>query len=350
MKVKKEYIVLAAVIVAVSVYLALHKRDLTHYELPAVAAMSKKEVTKLEVSKGKNEVTFIQKDNHWVIDPQGFLADPDKVSRMLDALQDLTLTALVSESQSYALYDLDKDNAIHVKAWIGERLVRDLEVGKAAPTYRHTFVKLADDKRVYHARDNFRDRFEFSVGDVRDKKVLAFQPADAQELQITRDNLTVAFKRSQPPAEKKGDEKAGQSQGSKAESAAKPVWLTTDGKQADQPKLDGLISTLSNLRCESYVEGRSKQDFTKPVYALQLKGNDEYSLSIFGKLKEEDKKYPAVSSANPDPFFLSESVAKRIMADPAELIEKPPAPAKAPETTTTQPAGQPAKPSPPAKE
>ena len=343
MKVKKEYIVLAVVIVAVSVYLALHKRDRTHYELPAVAAISEKDVTKLEVSKGKSQITFIQKDNHWVIDPQGFLADADKITRMLNALQDLTLTALVSESQSYLRYDLDEDNAIHVKAWIGERLVRDLDIGKTAPSFRHTFVKLADDKRVYHARDSFRDRFEFSVDAVRDKKVLAFQPADVQELQIIRDSLTVAFTRSQPPAEKTADEKAGQSESSATESAAKPVWLTADGKKADQPKLDRLFSTLSNLRCESYVEGRSKQDFTKPVYALQLKGNEEYSLSIFGKLKEEDKKYPAVSSANPDPFFLSESLAKRIMADPADLIEKPPEPTKASEATTTQPAEPPAK-------
>lgn len=340
MKIKKEFIVLAIVIVAVSLYLIAHKRDRSHYELPAVAAISKKDITKLEVAKGESQIALVRKDNLWYVDPQGFLADAEKVSRMLDALENLTLTALVSESQSYVRYDLDEQNRIQVKAWNGERLVRDIEVGKTAPSFRHTFVKPAHDKNVYHARDSFRDRFDITVADVRDKKALVFQPEDARELRISRDKQTVDFTRSQKPAEEPAADQASPSE----DSSVKPLWLSSDGHKADQAKLDRLISTLSNLRCESYVEGRTKEEFTEPIYAVQLKGNEEHSLSIFAKLKEEDKKYPAVSSGNPDPFFLSESLAKRIMTDPAELIEKAPEQTSAPQTDATESTDQPSEP------
>jgi hypothetical protein len=70
------------------------------------------------------------------------------------------------------------------------------------------------------------------------------------------------------------------------------------------------------------VDDRRKEDFTNPNYSISLKGDREYSLLIFSKLKEDDSNYPAVSSENKYPFLLPEWKAKDVMPTSEELIKK----------------------------
>jgi lipopolysaccharide export system protein LptC len=49
MKVKKEYIILAVLIVALSLYLIFHKRDRAQYELPVLQEVPVAEITKIEI-------------------------------------------------------------------------------------------------------------------------------------------------------------------------------------------------------------------------------------------------------------------------------------------------------------
>ena len=51
MKVKKEYFILAGVIVALILYLVLHKSNRTYYKLPDIPAVSGKQILKIEIVK-----------------------------------------------------------------------------------------------------------------------------------------------------------------------------------------------------------------------------------------------------------------------------------------------------------
>ena len=62
---------------------------------------------------------------------------------MLDILEDLTLTVLASEAETYDQFDLGDDKKIEVKAFKDDQQVRHFFMGKTAPFYRHTFVRLA---------------------------------------------------------------------------------------------------------------------------------------------------------------------------------------------------------------
>ena len=84
-----------------------------------------------------------------------------------------------------------------------------------------------------------------------------------------------------------------------------------------------MLTTLSNLSCDSYIDDRQKEDFTNPTYSIGLKGDREYSLKVFSKIKEEDDNYPAVSSENKYPFLLPEWKAKDLMPDMDEVVESP---------------------------
>ena len=81
MKVKKEYFILAGVMVALILYLVLHRSDRTHYKLPDITGVSGKQISKLEIVKADKTLVLNKKDNTWHIDPEGYPADSDKVKK-----------------------------------------------------------------------------------------------------------------------------------------------------------------------------------------------------------------------------------------------------------------------------
>ena len=320
MKLKKEYIILAVIIIALSVYLYKRSSDRTLYQLPEIPKVAQKDITKLQITRGKTAIVLNRKDDKWYIEPAGYPADANKVTDMLNALENFTLTALVSESKNYNRYELDAEQKINVKAWQGDTLRLDLDLGKTASSFRHTFVRPAGEERVFHARGNLKNSFDVSVDQLRDKAVLAFEPADIQQIQITKDQqslditrTSVAVEVKNPDTEKKEDS---------APPAQRLVWQAADGQPVNETALNQLLSTVSNLRCEKFIDDRKKEDFTSPLFTLQLKGAKEHSLAIFSKADDKETAYPAVSSGSDYPFQLSDSQVNRIMKAPAAFLQK----------------------------
>ena len=89
-----------------------------------------KEISKVEISKQDTTIVLNRKDNSWQIMPQEYPADANQVESMLDVIEKLSLTALVSESKDYKRYQLEEDNKLIVKAWSGDTLRREFEIGK----------------------------------------------------------------------------------------------------------------------------------------------------------------------------------------------------------------------------
>jgi hypothetical protein len=318
MKVRKEYIIIVAIILVLSLYLLLRKTDRTLYQLPKVPPLSKPEISRIEISKGDISIVLNRNDKNWGIAPQGYPADNGKVKKMLDIIGQLTLTALVSESKNYTRYDLDDENKITVRAWAGNTLSREFDIGKTAPSYRHTFVKLQGDHRVYHARENFRQTFDHTLENLRDKTVLSFEKTEIQEIHISKEEISLVLILKELPME----ESASRGPEAQIPLPLKTEWQSSDGRGADKSEVDRLLTTLSHLRCERYVDEYKKEDFAKPIYSIQLKGVQDYGLSIFERMDKDVKSYPATSSQNDYPFLLPERKAQTIMIDPDKMRQK----------------------------
>jgi hypothetical protein len=321
MKVKKEYSILVAIMVALVLYLVLREQEKTHYRLPKLPRVAGTEISKIEISKADTSIALSKKDNTWYIDPMGYSAESRKIKDMLATIEKLTLTALVSESKNYSRYDLGNDKKITVRAWAGDNLRREFEVGKTAPSFRHTFVKIAGNDRVYHARDNFRGKFDQTAEDLWDRTVLSFERTEIEAIQISKGEQSILLSRTEIPVEISTDQKP------EVESPPPPkseiMWQSAEGKKGDQSAINRLMTSLSNLRCQKYVQDRKKEDLKDPIYSVKLRGADEYTLSIFTKTNKEAKDYPAVSSQSDFPFLLSDGQAEGIMRNPAEMLEKP---------------------------
>lgn len=320
MKLKKEYMILAVLIVALSLYLIFYKRDRTRYQLPELPEVPISEISRIEVSRPDGTMVLEKKKDRWVFSAEGYAADAGRVGDILDAIGKLTLTALVSESKSYERYDLDKAKRISVKAWTGEGLRREFDAGKTAPSYRHTFVRIAGDDRVYHARGDFRGRLDRTVEDLRDKTVLKFAETEISRVDIREAQGSLTLTRKEAPVEVKAGDPG------KAEEGPLPKaelgWQSSEGRAVEEARIEALLAALSNLKCTAFVYDRKKTDLVDPIYTLHLRGSKDYTLSIFAKRKEDEKAYPAISSENDSPFLLSEVQAAKIMVPLEEMAAK----------------------------
>jgi len=319
MKLKKEYPILVAVVIALILYLVLRSTNRIHYQLPDVPQADSKQITKLEITRSGKLILLNKKDNNWFVGPDNFPADSNKVKSMLEIVEKLILTTLVSESKNYFRYDLSGDKKIVVKAWAGNRLDREFEIGKAATTYRHTHVKLSADPNVYHAQGAFRHRFDQSIDDLRDPSVLSFDQDGIREIHITEGkNLVVVIQKDfKESVDEKTDPNTKPDQKTKTEK----VWETSKGKRVDMSKLMHLLSTLSRLKCEKFIPNNKKTKFKDPIYEIQLKGTKNYSLSVFAKEEKEEKIYPAVSSENDYPFYLTDRQVDDLKASSKKMLE-----------------------------
>jgi hypothetical protein len=315
MKLRKEYIILVLVIAALALYLALRREDRAHYTLPALPALAADDITRVQVTRDAHVLELTREGDRWVVGSSGYAADPKQVQEMLASIAGIVLTALVSESGNYALYELDDTHRISVKAWQGDQLRRHFDVGKVAPSFRHTFVKIHGSDRVYHAQDAFRHRFNTSADELRDKTVLAFNRKDIREVELLQGESRILLKAASDPPE-----------GAAGKSSAEPQirWQAPDGRAADVNAVDALLNQLSHLTCEKFLPDKNPAEFKNPAFAVVLKGPVEHRLSIFAPFGPEDRDQPALSSVAPQPFILSEFQVKQIVKPPeAFLVEGP---------------------------
>ena len=302
MRAKKEYLILIVIIVAAGLYLAFHKKDQTQYTLPELSKIDIDTVTRLEIKTPQETIALHKNDKQWYVAPHTYPADGAKVKGMLFEIEDIVLTALVSESQAYVRYELDDTKKISVKAWAADQLVRDFYLGKEAATYQHTFIRLSENPNVYHARGDFRRKFEETAAGLRDREVLAFDPDTLQTIRLTNDRETLQLHRIQPPTP---DESKSESDGLQLKVSAESVWQTTTGRKVDPASLEGFLNAINNLKCEKYLEGRQKDEFKSPQFEIVLEGKETHTLKLFAKENKKDADLPAISSFNAYPFTLS---------------------------------------------
>lgn len=315
MKVKKEYIVLAVVIAALVVYLAVHKTDRIHYELPELQKYPDTEITGITVNLPDSNVELRKKEGKWNIDPHGWSAEAGKVESMIDTIRNLEVTALVSKGKNYPAYNLGDRDKIHVTARADGKQIRSFDVGKTAPSSRHTFIRLPDDPRVYHASGNFREQFANTAPQLRDKTVLAFDKSAVTKIRIEKGKTVKEL--TLRDAEKSKETAKEESENG---DHTKTLWKDTKGNEIARDKVNQLLSQVNSLECREFIGTPDKNNFKNPIYMLSLTADKgRHKLTIYPKTSENAEVYPAESSMAPDRFSLSKSRAEKIMS---QLFEK----------------------------
>ena len=307
---KKEYIILVVAIVALVLYVVLRDSDRTHYDIPEIARPAKENITRLDVRGPSGTLVLKRFDDAWLSEPEGYPLDNNKVGGMLDALSGLDIVSLVSEAESYGQYDLGKDKRIFVEASGGEESLLKLDIGKAASTQRHTYVKLVDDPKVYQVSGNIRRTFDVGIAALRDKKVLTLDRAAVTGITVSSGGESLALTKISRPVEPV--EEGG------APPQAVTAWITVDSTDADGTVVDGILGRVVNLQCDGFPEDDLHVDLSEPTFTLIVHGAESDTLSIYGLSGE--KMFLATSSQYVFPFILSEWKINQIKKTPSEVM------------------------------
>ncbi len=310
---KKEYILVILIIVGLSVFLIVQKSGRMRYELPEMEQIRTEDVSKMTIRKKDTEIVLVRDNGRWLIAPRNYPADQGMVARMIDAIGGLKLTALVSEIGNNPLYGLGDEKRIEAAVYQGETLLRKIDIGKVAPSYRHTFVRLAGEDRVFHASGNLRSDLDKTAATLRDRVVMKVE-GEITGIVLKRGKEEMTLVKTAGTAPDHPDD--GEEGGVKEKPPA--LWKTEDGKTVKEEAVSEIISTLSNLMCEDFIEGAEKDDFSSPVYTITLKGDQEYRISFFDK---EENNYAAISSGSDYPFYISAWKAEKMMKPFESLIE-----------------------------
>lgn len=302
---KKEYLIPILLILLFTAYLFLHKENKDAYTLPEIRKIDTTQVTGLVLEKKEGTVQFTRKDKQWVLTDKAYPADSALVELMLDGLRTLKLSALVSEKQDFKRYELDNENRILVRAMKGEDPVLEFSIGKTAPTQNHTFVMIKDDKNIYHAAGNLKSHFDKTVEDFRDKKVLEFKEASLKQVTLEKDGKSIILIARE---EKKDKEQ--------------PVvsWAAEGGAKIDTQVVSTLLSSLSFLKCQKFLDSPTKAELEKtaPLCKIILEIEGGLELILFNGEKEDHVN--GISSMNDYAFELSRFNGEEIISNMEKLL------------------------------
>jgi hypothetical protein len=296
----KKYILptvaLVVVIGALVAYLLLRQGNQVYYTVPELRQVAHTAISELTIQVGTDtEITLAEDEEEdiWRIQPEGWPADPTGVDRLTRAMASLTLTDLVSVSERYDRYELGED-AILVTAGSGDATIRNVRIGKRAPSYDHTYVVVEGDSNVYMAEGNLRQLFDTEKNRLRDKAVLSFDPESVTELtaQLQDEVITIRKAASAPAPE--GEE-------------AEQTWVDDSGTEWDSEEMDDLLTNLSTLKCMNYRDEDTPPG--PPVLFLTVQAEEEHTLTIY---EGGQGGYPGQSSDNDYWFFLSTYQGKTI--------------------------------------
>jgi len=127
-----------------------------------------------------------------------------------------------------------------------------------------------------------------TVSDLRDKKILSFKADDATSIAITAGGGLHTYKQITTEDNEKKEIKK---------------WIDQDGKDADQPVISSFLKSFSDLECDNFLGESDKKDLTTPEYSITLSADKDYTLTLFGK--DKDDKIRGISSESPYAFTVS---------------------------------------------
>ena len=319
---KKEYIILIILIICLGAYLGFKQDNQVHYELPTIPQVDTARIDRLEISKAGRVVTLNKSENGWTVTDKKFPANTDDVNQMIDTLKEIKLSALVSEAKDLIRYELDDPHAVKVKALAGNEVLRSLAIGKTAPSYNHTFIYLNDtDRTVYQANGNFNGKFDKPAADFRDKQVLAFDPDSMKKITLEKQGKTVTLVKA-PTAEKPDQKKEDAQKDAPTENTTpeKATWKNEDGSDVDQKTISDLLSSLSKLECQAFLNDDEAAQLKEkaPSCKISLENDKTFVLNLFDK--NDDQDVEGSCSNTPYAFTLTSYKAEDIVSYTDKLM------------------------------
>lgn len=284
---------------------------------------SEHEAVRLTVGRRDTTVVLEKADGAWrVVSPLATGADQSAVDRYLKNLRETEVegdplrdsAAVAAEPQVSAQYGLDRPRLRVVLELAGEAgTVPDtLRFGDDTPTDRYTYAQRGGNPEVLRVRAWRFDNFDKGLFDLRDRRLLAFEPDDVRGLRLARAGESAI------ELEREGGH-----------------WRLTSplARPADDGAVDGILSRVRNAEASEIIhEHPSDQDLA----GCGLKGGEALVDATFWLGEDRAEKHLQVGreqakgdhfardTSHPQVFVIDSTVVRQLLQPVSELRDKHP--------------------------
>ena len=242
-------------------------------------------------------------------------ADPDKLTienasavielaksdALVNAVKNIRVLDTFAQAGSDAVderYEIDKTNAIVVKAYKGNELVRTLTIGKASSTGSQSYLTLDGKKDIYLVSGTLRDTFKKDVAALRSKSVYAVDTSDLTAVSESMGSTVLSIVKSGDPA----------------------AWVAAGGAaNVDAEKAASWAASLTRLNADSWLD----YDFVLPPASESVTvitaGGKAITVSVYKEGDGEEAKYYGTCSETPYKFSLSRYSAGKYLKTAADI-------------------------------
>lgn len=215
------------------------------------------------------EVRVERRGDAWSLtEPLEFPADGFAIEGMASNLASATSESVFEEPQPLGEYGLDQESGV-VRFGAGGK-ARGVRFGNKTPVGASSYATVEGMAEVYTVPSHLAGSFRKTLGDLREKRILAFEGDAVTRLQVSWPSGRVVIERESTPATDEAD-----AEGAGLPSPATSPWrlvAPVEGR-ADDEAVDALISTLSFLRASGFEDDPDEEAqaaLTEPAFAAVL--------------------------------------------------------------------------------
>jgi hypothetical protein len=264
----------------------------------------------------RNKATTVlhrDKGKFTVISPVNYPADEAAAKAAFEAVEKLDFSDVVTDQKAKQAEFEVGDDGLRVAAKKGDTVLAELIIGKALGA--GTMVRVPGKDDIWQANGSIRFTFDKSDTDWRDKSIITFTAADAEQIDIkSKTGGTIELKKAQ----KKADDKA----------AGTDDW-TVATSSVPIPKLDttaagSMISALASWKTNEFGDNVKPEVSALGDPALTitvtLKGGKKVT-ALIGNKKTDDEFY-VKNGESPQVFVVKKWAVEHINKRPIDFRDK----------------------------
>jgi len=201
------------------------------------------------------EIRLERRDGRWrIVAPIDFAADTFAADGVTSAITQLMSESVIEDPRPPDVYGFGAEG-VEVRFAVGD-LEKVLRLGSATPVGSNVYASVDGDDRVYTVAFYQLQSFKKGLDDLRDKRILDFDPAAVRRAAVSWSETRLVVERSD----------AG--------------WQMVEPVRApaDEDTVDALLSSLSFLRAATFVDEPGSEEemgFAPPQFAVELELSDE---------------------------------------------------------------------------
>ena len=287
----------------------------------------------LITSPANGQIKLQKENDSWFIGEQKYPADSDVVQRLLDSIVNMkTLgTASSSSQDEESRYGLVQGQAVEVEAYLENKLLRKIKIGKSTATGGQTYIQLDSKPQVYLLGESLDGLFTKSVDELRNKAVYDLGQGNIISVNLDDGSSELSLEK---------DFSAVDSSDGETESGVNWKLLSSNSgvkqESLDKDKITAWVNGLAFLRVSKWMEDNyALPKELLPSNTIELKTADGKSVILQAYLTKaeekttdengEEKTVPAEyvfkASLSPYYFTLSASSQGKLLKAISELTK-----------------------------